>query len=132
MKKLIIIPLLIAAIGAFAQTSNGSTFVSSIAVPGDHFWLPKGARELAPIAVLPGTGATDTLRSYDWSYPMTRDTSQANIVQITINFYNRNGSYVSGNLMSVANIQFSQTLRGTIQARVDALIALLRARVVPK
>lgn len=130
MKKLIILPLLIVCIGVFAQNNNGATFVASIAIPGDHFWLPKGAREIAPIIIVPPNGSIDSLRSIDYSYTIKRDSSQALVIQAIINFYNRSGTYVNSNILNFSNSQFTSVVRGALLNKVDAVITATRPKIL--
>lgn len=121
MKKLIIIPLLIVAIGAFGQ----ATYVLSKAVANDHFWLPKGNVEVTPIPIPDGT---DTVRSIFRVIPIVSDTTQ--VVYGEIKFFNRGGNYMSSTFLPVTGTLFNHAADVAILAKMDTYINTKRSRIV--
>lgn len=85
MKKLIILPLLIVAIGVFGQTT-----VTSKAL-GDQIVLQKSAFEITPIIA---TANGDTARSISWMTDrLLRDTTTA--FSVTVTLYDKSGNGLS-------------------------------------
>jgi hypothetical protein len=83
MKKLIIIPFLIVAIGAFSQTKV-------LTLQGDSVWVVRGGKICNPIIV---TQKGDTARSIFYSINFTRDTTATSYIVQTC--YNKNGALIS-------------------------------------
>ncbi len=99
MKKYLTLLFLIAAIGVNAQTmikvkSKNLTLADSI-------WMPKYGRE---IVTIPANVVGDTVRSVDYCYRATCDTTIN--FPIEIHYYNKAGTLLSSFTLSVPASQF--------------------------
>lgn len=101
MKKVIIFLLLIAAIGASAQTA--ATKIKSKSALADSIWLNRGAIEVSPIQT--GNGS-DTIRSIDYKFHSNRDTLSS--MTIEINSYNKNGGLLATDFITVPQTLYSR------------------------
>lgn len=97
MKKLIIIPLLIVAIGAMAQATRVLT------PQGDFIWLQPGGRQCVPMIV---SASTDTARSIVYRLVITRDTTANSPLEIM--FYDRNGGYLNSTFQTYPDANFNK------------------------
>jgi hypothetical protein len=119
MKKIIIIPLLIAAIGAFGQTQVVSK------VLGDNIWLVKGSFEITPIiATIKG----DTARSVNYTLTVGRDTSSTTSYQISINLFDKSGAVLATDFISLTPSQYPKWT-ALINA-LDAYVQNKRPRLI--
>ncbi len=115
MKNTIIFLLLIAAIGAKAQTAIKIKSKSPLA---DSIWINRGAIEVSPLAT--GNGA-DTIRSIDYCFSPARDTLGNFIIYVAS--YNK----VAG-LVLTDRLFVSQALYSKWKVLINALDAYIIAQ----